>query len=149
MTAVSTMTDRRGPVRIPAHVFVMLSASTALYSLVLAGVTDVQSRDDAALAAARDPVAGAIERLAASHDDLGSRLERARADYASVAQAYVSAGDVLAILEGRLGDLSAVVAKVDGVTRSLPTTERLPAVRGSVSGGSAPTTHATTRASGG
>ncbi|HTK45312.1 MAG TPA: hypothetical protein VL749_08165 [Patescibacteria group bacterium] len=142
------MTERQ-PARIPAHVFVMLSASTAVYALVLAGVAGVQSRDDAALAAARDPVARAIEQVAAGHDELGDRLDRARAGYAAAAQAYGAAGGAFTTLHGHLDALAAAVAKVDGVSRSLPTTIRLPSVRSSVSGGGAPTTHATTRASGG
>jgi len=142
------MTDRQ-QTRLPAHVFVMLSASTAVYALVLAGVAGVQSRDDAALAAARDPVARAIEQVAAGHDDLGDRLDRVRAGYAAAAQAYDAAGGAITTLQGHLDGLAAAVAQIDGVSRSLPTSIRLPAVRGSVSGGGAPTTHATTRASGG
>lgn len=141
------MTDRQ-PVRLPAHVLVMLSASTAVYALVLAGVAGVQSRDDAALATARDPVARAVEHLAAGHDALGDRLDRARGDYAAAAAAYGAAGDALSSLETRIDDLSALMARIDGVSRSLPTSVRLPAVRGSISG-TAPATHATTRASGG
>jgi hypothetical protein len=148
MTGAVTMTERR-QARIPAHVFVMLSASTAVYALALAGVAGVQSRDDAALAAARDPVARAIEHVATGHDELGDRLDRARASYAAAAQAYGAAGGTITTLQGRLDELAAAVAQIDGVSRSLPTSIRLPAVRGSVSGGSAPTTHATTRASGG
>jgi hypothetical protein len=142
------MTERQST-RIPAHVLVMLSASTALYALVLAGVAGVQSRDDAALAAARDPVVRAIEQVAAGHDELGDRLDRARAGYAAAAQAYGAAGAVITTLQDRLDELAAAVAQIDGVSRSLPTSVRLPAVRGSVSAGAAPATHATTRASGG
>jgi len=148
MAGARAMTERQ-PVRIPAHVFVMLSASTALYAIVLAGVAGVQSRDDAALAAARDPVNRAIEQVVAGHDELSDRLERARAGYSAAAESYQAAGGALSTLQGRLGDLAAVVAGIDGVSRSLPAGVRLPAIRGSVSGAAAPATHATTRASGG
>jgi hypothetical protein len=147
MTGASTMTERQAA-RIPVNVFVLLSASTAAYALVLAGVAGVQSRDDAALAAARDPVANAIEQVAAGHDALADQLQRARAGYAAAAAAYTAAGGELTGLDGLLGNLATVVADIDGVSRSLPSSVRLPAIRGSVSGG-APSTHATTRASGG
>jgi hypothetical protein len=127
----------------------MLSASTALYAVVLAGVAGVQSRDDAALAAAREPVNRAVEQVVAGHDELGDRLERARAGYAAAAESYRAAGGALSTLQGQLGDLATVVAGIDGVSRSLPAGVRLPTIRGSVSGAGAPTTHATTRASGG
>jgi len=142
------MTERQ-PARIPAHVFVMLSASTAVYALALAGIAGVQSRDDAALAAARGPATRAIEQLAAGHDQLGDRLDRARAAYAAAAESYRAIGGALGTLEGQLGDLGTVVAGIDGVSRTLSASVRLPAIRGSVSGGGVPATHATTRASGG
>lgn len=141
------MTDRQ-PVRLPAHVLVMLSASTAVYALVLAGVAGVQSRGEAALVLARGPVARAIEDVAAGHDALEERLDQARAAYAAAAAAYGAAGGGVSALEAQLDELAALMARIDGVSRSLPTSGRLPAVLGSLSGG-APATHATTRASGG
>lgn len=141
------MTERQAA-RFPAHVFVMLSASTAAYALALAAVTGLQSADDAALAAARDPVANAVEQLAAGHDQLGARLDRGRAVYAGAAQDYVAAGGSLATLEAQLGVLSKTVDAIDGVSRSLPSTLRLPSVARSVAG-TRPASHGTTGASGG
>jgi hypothetical protein len=142
------MTER-AKARFPAHVFVMLSASTAAYAIALAAVAGLQSADDAALAAARDPVARAVEQVSAGRDDVLGRLDRARAVYAALAESYGAAGGSLTALEAQLAALSSSVAAIDGASRSLPTSVRLPRVAGSVSGGSAPATHATTRASGG
>ena len=148
MTAVGTMTEHKH-VRIPAHLLLMLSASTAAYAIALAGIAGVQSADEAALAAARDPVARTIDQVAAGHDDLEARIDQARAGYAAAARSYVAAGGALAALESQLGDLATVVADIDGVSRTLPSSVRLPAIGGSVAAGRAPTTHATTGASGG
>jgi hypothetical protein len=138
-----------GARRVPPHVLVMLSASTALYALSLAGVAGQQSAADASLAAARDPLARAVEQVAAGHDRMGAQLDGARARYAAAAQAYLAAGDSMTTLEAQLGTLSKAVSEVAGVSRSLPSTVRLPSVAGSVAGGRAPATHATTGASGG
>ena len=142
------MTER-GSGRVPPHVLVMLSASTAAYAVALAAVAGVQSADDAALAAARDPIANAVEQVAAAHDQIGDRLDRGRALYAAVAQAYAAAGGSMTTLEAQLGTLAKTVDAIDGVSRSLPSTVRLPSIAGSVGGARAPATHATTGASGG
>jgi hypothetical protein len=142
------MTDRQ-PFRIPPHVFVLLSASTAAYAITLAGVAGLQSANEAALGAERGPVAHAIEEVGAGHDALLERLERSRAAYAAAARSYLVAGTTLPTFEAGLADLATVVASIDGVSRSLPTAVRLPSIRGSVPGGRAPATHATTGASGG
>lgn len=141
------MTERR-PVHIPAHVLVMLSASTAAYAITLAGVAGAQSANEAALAAARDPLARQVDQVTAGHDQLADRLDRAAADYAAAAQAYLAAGGGLRALQDDLAGLSGVVAGIDGVSRALPATVSLPTVRGSVSAGRAPASHATTGASG-
>jgi hypothetical protein len=141
------MTEQ-GARRVPPHVLVMLSASTAAYALALAGVAGQQSAADSSLAAARDPLTKAVEQVAAGHDQMGAQLDGARARYAAVAQAYLAVGDSISGLEAQLGTLSKAVSAVAGVSRSLPSTVRLPAVAGSVAGARAPATHATTGASG-
>jgi len=145
--AGTTMTERR-PARFPAHVLVMLSASTATYAIALAVVAGLQSADEAATAAAREPMAKAAQQISAGHDDLLAALDRARAVYGTAAQTYLGAGGSLGALEGQLDGLSTTVAAIDGVSRSLPTTVRLPVVAGSIAAGRAPATHATTGASG-
>ena len=133
---------------LPSHVVVMLGASTATYALVLAGVAGLQSRSEADLAALRAPTVEGLDSLSAGHDALGARLKAAQDAYNAAVQAYADAGGSLDAVEVNLGAFAAVVAQIDGVSRSMPTTVKLPAVRKS-SGAGAPATQGTTRASGG
>lgn len=145
------MTDRlrvpRVP-RVPPHVIVMLSATTAGYAVTLAGVAALQAADEAAVMADRAPVAEDVAALVAGHDQLAVRLESAREDYARAADAYVRAAAVLEVVDRDLAGLASTVAEIDGVSRSLPTSVRQPVQR-AVIRVTAPTTHATTSASGG
>ena len=143
------MTDARALIRLPLHLWVLLGASTAGYGLLLAGVAGLQSRDEAALAASRQPAADGIVELAAGHDALIARLDAARAEYAAMADEYASADGRLDALHGQVGLLAAIVADIDGVSRSMPTSIKLPPVRSSVSSVSVPRTQGTTGASGG
>ena len=143
------MTDPRSVARVPSHVLVMLGASTAGYALVLAGVAGLQSRAEADLAAARSPAVEALAELQAGHDALLRQLDAARTDYSETADAYLAAGGALDALHEQVGSLSALVVEIDGVTRSLPTTVKLPVVRQSVVSVRVPSTQATTGASGG
>lgn len=142
------MTTDRTWLGLPSHVIVMLGASTATYALVLAGVAGLQSRSEAALAAAHAPTADGVTTLSAGHDLIGLRLHAAQDAYNAAVQAYVDAGGSLEAVEERLRSFADAVAEIDGVSRSMPTTVKLPPVQRS-SGASAPTTHATTGASGG
>ena len=143
------MTDRLALPRIPSHLVVMLGASTATYAVTLAGVAGLQARVDAGLAATRQPTIAAISELQAGHDDLAARLAEARGSYTRTANAYEAAGSSLEALSARLGALAATVADIDGASRSMPTSIRLPTVRQPVAAVRAPATHATTGASGG
>jgi hypothetical protein len=126
----------------------MLGVSTAAYAISLAGVAANQSHDEASLAAAQAPTLAAIDGIIRGNDRLGSDLQRAGADYSAAASGYATAGDRLQALEGALTTLADRVAKLDGVSRTLPTSVSLPRVSGSVTT-TAPVTHATTGASGG
>ncbi|HEY8238877.1 MAG TPA: hypothetical protein VIF63_05530 [Candidatus Limnocylindrales bacterium] len=143
------MTDPRWFARLPSHIWVLLGASTAGYALLLAGVAGLQSQTEASLAASRQPAADGIVELAAGNDALLARLDAARADYARTAGVYTSAGGKLDALHGHVDALAAMVAEIDGVSRSLPTSVKLPAVRSSVSSVKVPRTSGTTGASGG
>lgn len=143
------MTDGRSFAGLPAHVWVMLGASTAGYALLLAGVAGLQSRNEADLIAARQPAVDGVAAVASGHDTLLRRLDAARAAYAATVDAYVAAGGSLDALDGTLGNLAGLVAEIDGVSRSLPTSVKLPAVKRSVSSVSVPSTSGTTGASGG
>jgi len=141
------MTERRLP-SLPPHVVVMLSASTAAYAVLLAGVAGLQSADEAALSAIRAPVAAAIDDLAEAHDQLGDVLDRSRTSYDTLSAAYGSIGGRLGELEATLGGFSGIVAEIDGQSRSLPTSFRIPALQ-TVSRVAVPTTQGTSGASGG
>ena len=135
--------------RVPAHVIVMLSATTAGYAAALAGVTAIQAGDEHALAADRAPAVADVAALAAEHDHLAARLESARGAYAGAADGFGRATVILDAVDAQLASLAAAVAEIDGVSRSLPTSVRIPPVQRVVVRVQAPTTHATTSASGG
>lgn len=149
MSTSTTMTDRRLPaLTLPPHVIVMLSAATAGYSVALAGVASLQAAHEGALMDERSPSVAGVERLANGHDDLGARLDAAGYAYADAADAYTRSAAILASVDRDLAELAARVAEIDGVSRSLPTSVRVPVVR-TVVQAKAPATHATTGASGG
>lgn len=143
------MTERRSVSGLPAHVLVLLGASTAGYAAILAGVSGLQSRADAALIEAQAPATAGVAHLISGHEALQAALDGARSEYGITAQAYTSAGSVLDAFEAALADLATTVAQVDGVSRSMPARVHLPSVRQSAGSGSVPTTHSTTGASGG
>lgn len=144
------MTDERRPaVGAPAHIAVFLGLSTGAYALTLAAVTGLQSAAEAATRAERAPTLAAIEAMTAGHDRLTARLDDARAAYEAAAGAYAGAGIAVADLEVRLNALATAVSEVSGTAASLPTGVRLPPVTRSVTRVAAPTTQATTGASGG
>jgi hypothetical protein len=142
------MTERRAFAGVPSHVWVMLGASTAGYALLLAGVAGLQSRNEAALIAARQPAADGVAQIANGHDELLARLDAARTAYASAVDAYMATGGSLDALDAQMGRLAALVAEIDGVSRTLPSSVKMPAVRRSVSSVSVPSTSGTTGASG-
>ena len=140
---------RRRVPRIPTHVLLMLGASTAGYAVTLAGVAGMQSEAEAAIAAARDPAQAALRAAGAANDQFDAHLAGVRDRYTSVASAYAAAGQRLDELQADLGQLATVVGEIRGVSRSLPATVQLPAVRAPAPAARAPQTHTTTRASGG
>ena len=149
MKTSTTMTERRWEPRLPAHVVLMLGASTAAYGLTLAGVAALQSRAEADIGLARSGALEALDAGTIAHDHLAAGIEAARLEYAGVATAYDNNGAALDALHGDLAKLAAIVGKIEGESRALPATVRLPVVRVSVPATRTPVTHATTRASGG
>jgi hypothetical protein len=141
-------TNDRTWLGLPSHVIVMLGASTATYALVLAGVAGLQSRTEADLAAMRAPAVDGLTSLQRGHDEIGAQLMAAQDAYNTAVQAYSDAGGTLDALQDQLGAFAGAVGEIDGVSRSLPTTVKLPKVTRS-SGATAPTTQGTTGASGG
>jgi hypothetical protein len=143
------MTEPRLLARLPAHVWVMLGASTAGYALMLAAVAGLQSHSEAELMAAREPASAGVAELRAAQLGLEARLDAASAAYAASVDAYNAAGGNLAALHLRMAQLGALVAEIDGVSRSMPAAISLPVVRKTVSSTRSPSTQGTTGASGG
>jgi hypothetical protein len=138
---------RLSGLRVPAHVGVLLGASTAAYAVTLAAITGLQATSEAELAAERAPAVAGVQNLGARNQDLGNALAAAGQRYDSLAREYAAAGGQLSSLEAALADLASSVQAIDGVSRSLPASVPLPKVtRVTVSG--APATSSTTGASG-
>lgn len=142
------MTDRQPFGGMPGHVLVMLGASTAGYALLLAGVAGLQSRSDAVHIAVNAPAVGGVAEIVTGHDSLTARLDAARATYAATVEAYMAAGGSLEALDGQMARLAGLVAEIDGVSRTLPSSVKMPAVKRSVSSVKVPSTSGTTGASG-
>ena len=134
---------------VPAHVGVLLGLSTGAYALSLAFVSGQQASAEAATAAQRAPALATIDALDRGHAGIEADLRAARSAYENAAAAYAATGTGFQDLEGRLADLAAAVAKVNGTAASMPTAVRLPAVSRSVAAAPAPAVNATTGASGG
>jgi hypothetical protein len=127
---------------VPAHVGTMLGLSVAGYGVALALVTGLQASSEAAVIADREPVAIALDQLAAGHDRLGRSIDDAAGLYAGAAAAYQSVVDRFAAIEEGLGALATSVKAVDGASKALPASVAMPVVR-SVKVVAKATTHAT------
>jgi hypothetical protein len=148
MAASTTMTDGRR-FALPAHLAAYVGASAGIYAITLAAVTGIQSQADATAAAQRAPLVQGIAELGAGHDELSARLERAQAAYQAAAAAYAAVGGPLADVQLGLSSLADKVAAIDGASRTLPTSVKLPSVSRVVRTTSVPAVHTTTGASGG
>jgi hypothetical protein len=140
------MTERRRPY----HLGVFLGLSAGAYAACLAGVTALQADADAQLAAARQPGFAAAARLSIANDELAARLDAVATAYSEAAQHYDRVGAGLSDFEAELQRLAAIVSSVQGAAQALPNRVALPSVSRTITRTvvSAPTTHATTGASG-
>lgn len=142
------MTDDRRSLPLPAHLAVYVGLSAGAYAIGLAAVTALQSGAEAAVAAERAPLTRGIEEVGAGHDELAARLDRAQAAYQAAADAYAAVAGPLGDVQDGLAGLASKVAAIDGASRSLPSSVKLPAVTRVVRTTSLPAVHATTGASG-
>ncbi|HYL41417.1 MAG TPA: hypothetical protein VET90_08920 [Candidatus Binatus sp.] len=133
--------------RVPAHICVMLGASTAAYAVTLAGVTALQAAGEAQLAADRGPAMASVQALGARNQALDAAVAGAGKRYDALASDYTQAGGQLTSLEASLARLAATVQSIDGVSRSMPAGVSLPKVT-RVAAAAAPATSSTTGASG-
>jgi hypothetical protein len=142
----------------PARAGLLLGASAAVYAVSLAGVAAIQADTDAQAIVARAPYLDEVARLQAANDELERLLHEADAEARALAADYGAVGVTVAAYETRLDALAALVADVEGSVAALPTRIKLPSVtmRGAIAGSSrssggrsAPSTRATSGASGG
>jgi len=137
-------TDRK-----PAHLAVALGLTTGVYAASLAAVTSLQASHDRAAAAGRSPVSAAVGALGDANDRLSGGIEASVAGYEAAAAGYRALTDDLAALEEGLADLGGAVGAVRGSMAALPSRVALPAVGRATSRTAAPSTQASTGASGG
>jgi hypothetical protein len=135
--------------RRPLHLAVFLGLSAGAYAVNLAGVTALQAQSEAAVLIDRVPTSQAIATIAAGHDALEARADRAAAAYARAADAYGMVGQTMADVEAQLSELAGVVSTIEGAAQSLPSRVALPRVTRVVTAVTRPAVHATTAASGG
>lgn len=135
--------------RRPLHIGVFVGLSAGAYALSLAGVTALQARQEAAVAADRAPTVQAIRAIAGRNDSLEEDARLARDSYARATGAYDRIGWALGDVEARLGELAGAVELVSGAARALPDRVALPPVTRTVRTIKPPAVHATSGASGG
>ncbi len=149
----STVVRHETILSMPARAGMLIGASAALYAVTLAGISVIQSRDDASRAAAQAPLLQAVAETRAANDALAARIEAANGSVSAVIAEYGSTGADVATYQARLDSLAALVAEVRGSAAALPSRIKLPTVsaRGPIagSGGSAPKTSGKSGASGG
>jgi hypothetical protein len=140
------MTERRRPV----HLAVLACLSASAYAGSLALVTMLQSSADAAVIAERAPIREMAAAIAARHDSLEATVAAATRRVNGMTDRYGALLPRLAGVEASLDTLATVTAGVTDSTLTLPSHISLPTVQAGprVIRVAAPTTHATTGASG-
>ncbi len=140
----------------PARAGMLIGASAAMYAATLAGISVLQARDDASIAATREPLLQAVATSKAANDALAARIQAANGSISALITDYGATGADVAAYQARLDSLAALVAEVQGSAAALPARIKLPTVsiRGPISsggggGGSAPKTSGKSGASGG
>ena len=139
----------------PARAGMLIGASAAMYAATLAGISVLQARDDASMAATREPLLQAVSTTKAANDALAARIQAANGSISALITDYGATGADVAAYQARLDSLAALVAEVQGSAAALPARIKLPTVsiRGPVSSGggggsSAPKTSGKSGASG-
>jgi hypothetical protein len=132
--------------RKPVQLALVFGATTGLYAVSLACVTELQADRDRDLAAHRSTVAAGVGAFGDANDRLAADIDRVVAAYGVAADAYARTADSLALHDASLAALSAVVSEVSGSAAALPHSAPLPRVARAASRAT-PTSHATTGAS--
>ena len=106
--------------RRPIHLAVAVGVSASLYAVSLAGVTALQSNDNAQVAAGHAPLIGTVDGLDSANSDLEARLAAARKTFDASAAKFSSVADRVTGFESRLKALAGNVAKIRGTSISMP-----------------------------
>jgi hypothetical protein len=140
------MTEQRRPV----HLAVLACLSASAYSGSLVLVAMLQSSADAAVIAERAPIHEMAAAIAARHDSLEATVAAATRRVSQITDHYGALLPKLARVEASLDTLATTTAGVTDSTLTLPSHISLPTVQAAprVIRVGAPTTHATTGASG-
>lgn len=143
----AAMTDLRQPL----HLAVLAGLSAGAYVGSLALVTMLQSSADASLIAERAPIRAVADAITVSHDGLEATVAAATRRYNKITDRYGALLPTLNKVETSLEALAKTTAGVSDSTLTLPSHLSLPTVRAAAAprvAPAAPTTHATTGASG-
>lgn len=133
---------------VPVHLAILVGCSTGAYAASLAFVTSLQSRADAAVVRARDPIERAVATVASRHDQLDRSVSATADAYDRLASTYATLDPAFATLEHRLDDLAALTSSISKSAASLPSRVSLPAIHASSRQAAPPRIHAITGASG-
>jgi hypothetical protein len=141
------MSDQRRPI----HLAVLVGLSASAYAGSLAVVTTFQSTTDATVSAAREPIRAAADVIAAGHDELEALVVDAARRYGLLGDQYGALLPEFTQVETSLDALATSTAKVSNSAQALPTRVSLPKLVSAprITRVAAPTSHATTGASGG
>lgn len=137
-------TGSRVKAPVPLHVVLIGGASCAIYAVSLAGVNQLQSANQQALAADRAPAAQAVTALTQHTDEVQAAVSQAQAALAKTTAQYDALTKRLADLESRLSTAASDV----GAASQQASLAKLPTIHAAPAAAAPPATHATTGASG-
>ncbi|MDP9467357.1 MAG: hypothetical protein M3P32_01265 [Chloroflexota bacterium] len=130
------------------HLPIYAAACTGLYAGSLALVTMLQAQHNAAVALEQAPLIDAVSSAESARRGTEEALRAASGALGNASDGYAAATALSAQVDAAMAAFAKQVAAVTGVAGRLPTSVRLPAAPGAVAHVTAPTTQATTGASG-
>ncbi len=128
----------------------LVGVSAAVYAVLLAAVTGLQSQSQAEVAAQNQPAIDAVAQAKAANDALETAIQDADARARALASEYDGVTTDMTAYQAKFAQLSALVAQVQGSAAKLNAHFTLPAVsmHGAIGGGGGTVVVTTTTASG-
>lgn len=114
--------------RRPLHLAVVFGLSATAYAISLAGVTALQSIQEASLTANVAPAADAIAQMKATNDRLTSQIANAGTAYNKAVTTYQKVAKSIVSLEGGVSRLAASVARIESTSLVVPSPGSVPVV---------------------